>query len=161
MTQKLIEDQKKSCNLTTIDCKELTWSATSVHETNLLRLRMSQPVFSPTRYSVWDEMQDERKTSRSQEVSVNSCNKEPSSSSRTGRLGKQKKFKHVHLKKARVSMLSRLMTKRDDLLLFFIQKQHITTFKYVMKPVRSTLMMTYCVKKIKNPLLFMTRIMIR
>ena len=32
-----------------------------------------------------DEMQDERKTSRSQEISVNSFNEEPSSSDRTGR----------------------------------------------------------------------------
>ena len=33
-----------------------------------------------------DEMQDERKTSRSQEISVNSFDEEPSSSERTGRL---------------------------------------------------------------------------
>ena len=33
-----------------------------------------------------DKMQDERKTSRSQEISVNSFNEEPSSSDRTGRL---------------------------------------------------------------------------
>ena len=35
-----------------------------------------------------DEMQDERKTSRSQEINVNSFNEEPSSSDRTGRLVK-------------------------------------------------------------------------
>ena len=35
-----------------------------------------------------DEMQDERKMSRSQEIRVNSCNEEPSSSRRTGRLVK-------------------------------------------------------------------------
>ena len=33
-------------------------------------------------------------------------------------------------------MLSRLMTERGDLLLFFIQLQDKTTLKYVMKPIR-------------------------
>ena len=76
-----------------------------------------------------------------------------------GDLLKQRKFKHVHLKRARVSMLSRLMTEQGDLLL--IQLQYKTTLKYVMKPIRSTLMMQYFVKEWRNPLLFMTRIMNR
>ena len=77
-----------------------------------------------------DEMQDERKTSRSQEINVNSFNEELSSSDRTG-----------------------------DLLL--TQLQYKTTLKYVMKPIRSTLMMKNFVKEWKNPLLFMTKIMNR
>ena len=39
-----------------------------------------------------DELQDERKTSRSQEISVNSCNEELSSSDRTGRLVETKEI---------------------------------------------------------------------
>ena len=52
----------------------------------------------------------------------------------------------LYLKTRWVSMLSRLMTERGDLLLFVIQLQHKTTLKYVMKPIRSTLMMKYFVK---------------
>ena len=59
----------------------------------------------------------------------------------------------------RISMLSRLMTEQGDLLL--IQLQHKTILKYVMKAIRSTLMMKYFVKEWKNPLLFMTKIMNR
>ena len=47
-------------------------------------------------------------------------------------------------------MLSKLMTERGDLLLFVIQLQHKTTLKYVMKPIRSTLMMKYFVKKMEK-----------
>ena len=47
-------------------------------------------------------------------------------------------------------MLSRLMKERGDLLLLFIQLQHKTTLKYVMKPIRSTLMMKYFVKNGKS-----------
>ena len=42
-----------------------------------------------------------------------------------------------------------------------MQLQYKTTLKYVMKPIRSTLMMKYFVKEWRNPLLFMTRIMNR
>ena len=57
-------------------------------------------------------------------------------------------------KTAIVSMLSRLMTEQGDLLL-------IQLLKYVMKPIRSPLMMKYFVKEWRNPLLIMTRIMNR
>ena len=73
-----------------------------------------------------DEMQDERKTSRSQEISV-------------------RKFKHVHLKTARVSMLSRLMMEQGDLLK--TQLQYKTTLKYIMRPERSTLTVKHFVKE--------------
>ena len=88
---------------------------------------------------------------RSQEINVNSFNEGLSSSNRTGYL--------LYLKTARVSMLSRLMIEQGDLLM--TQLQHKTTLKYVMKPIRSTLMMKYFVQEWKNPLLFMTRIMNR
>ena len=91
-------------------------------------------------------VQDERKTSRSQEISVNSFNEEPSSSDRTGGdLLKQRKFKHVHLKTARVSMLSRLTIEQGDLLM--TQLQYKTTLKKIMRPKRSTLTMRHFVKE--------------
>ena len=73
----------------------------------------------------------------------------------------QRKFKHVHLKTARVSLLSRLMTERGDLLLRFIQLMHKTALEYVllMQAIRSMLMMKYFVIERKDPLLIMTRIM--
>ena len=104
-----------------------------------------------------DEMQDERKTSRSQEISVNSLTKNPVLQIEQVDVLKQRKIKHVHLKTARVSMLSRLMIEQGDLLL--TQLQYKTTLKYIMKPTRSTLMKKYFVKEWRNPLLFMTRIM--
>ena len=54
-------------------------------------------------------------------------------------------FKHVHLKTARVSMLSRLMIEPGDLLM--TQLQHKTTLKYIMRPERSTLTMKHYVKE--------------
>ena len=62
-----------------------------------------------------------------------------------GDLLKQKKFKHVHLKTARVSMLSRLMIEQGDLLM--TQLQYKTTLKYIMRPERSTSTMKYFVKE--------------
>ena len=85
------------------------------------------------------------KTSRSQEISVNSFNEEPSSSDRTGHLLKQRKFKHVHLMTARVSMLSRLMIEQGGLLK--TQLQYKTTLKYIMKPKHSTLTKKHFVKE--------------
>ena len=76
-----------------------------------------------------------------------------------GDLLKQRKFKHVHLKTARVSMLSRFMIEQGDLLL--TQLQYKTTLKYIMKLTRSTLMKKYFVKEWRNPLLFTTKIMNR
>ena len=75
-----------------------------------------------------------------------------------GDLLKHRLVKHVHLKTASVSMLSRLMTEQGDLLL--IQLKFKTALKYVllMKAIRSTLI-KYFGKEWKNPLLFMTRIM--
>ena len=83
----------------------------------------TQPIPNPIRDRSGrpDEMQDEKKTSRSQEISVNFLNEEASSSDRTGDLLKQRKFKHVHLKTARVSMLSRLMIEQGDLLMTQLQ----------------------------------------
>ena len=54
-----------------------------------------------------------------------------------------------------------LQTELGDLLLFFIQPQHKTTLKYIVKPTRSTLKMKNFVRERKDPLLFMTRIMNR
>ena len=62
-----------------------------------------------------------------------------------GDLLKQRKFKHVHLKIARVSMLSRLMIEQSDLLL--TKMQYKTTLKYIMRPERSTLTMKHFVKE--------------
>ena len=69
----------------------------------------------------------------------------------------------LFLKTVRVSMLSRIMTERSDLLLLLILLKHKTTLEYFlfMTAIRSTLMMKYFVKEWKNPLLFMTRIMDR
>ena len=92
-----------------------------------------------------DEMQDERKTSRSQEISVNPFNEELSSSDRKGDLLKQRKFNYVHLKTARVSMLSRLMIEQGGLLL--TQLQYKTTLKKIMRPKSSTLIMKDFVKE--------------
>ena len=89
-------------------------------------------------------VQDERKTSRSQEISVNLLTKNPVLQIEQGDLLKQRKFKHVHLKTARVSMLSRLMIEQGDLIK--IQLQYKTTLKYIMKPKRSTLTMRHFVK---------------
>ena len=61
-------------------------------------------------------MQDERKTSRSQEINVNFLTKNPVLQIEQGDLLKQRKIKHVHLRTARVSMLSRLMIGQGDLL---------------------------------------------
>ena len=64
-------------------------------------------------------VQDERKTSRSQEISVNSFNEKPSSSDRTGRLVKTEEIQarsSEDMKTLIVSMLSRLMIEQDDLL---------------------------------------------
>ena len=62
-----------------------------------------------------------------------------------GDLLKQRKFKHVHLKTARVSMLCRLMIEHGDL--FKTQLQYKTTLKYIMKPKRATLTMKHFVKE--------------
>ena len=69
-----------------------------------------------------------------------------------------RKSKHVHLKTAEVSMLSRLTTERGDLLLLFIRLKHRTALEYVllMKAKRSTLEMKYFVRERKDPLLIMT-----
>ena len=65
-----------------------------------------------------------------------------------GDLLKQRKFKHVHLKTARVSMLSRLMIEQDDVLK--TQLQYKPTLKYIMKPKRSTLTMRHFVKELRQ-----------
>ena len=54
-----------------------------------------------------------------------------------GDLSKQSKFKHVHLKTLRVSMLSRLEIEQGNLVK--IQLQYKTTLKIIMRPKRSTL----------------------
>ena len=65
--------------------------------------------------------------------------------SERGDLLKQRKFKHVHLKTARVSMLSRLMMEQGDLLK--TQLQYKTILKKFMRPERSTLTMRHFVKE--------------
>ena len=54
VTEKLIEDQKGISIVTTIDYKELTWSATSLLCDKAFEIQMPKPVSSPTRYSVWE-----------------------------------------------------------------------------------------------------------
>ena len=88
-----------------------------------------------------DNMKDGRNTSRSQEIHVNSVNEELSSSGRTGRLVE------TEVNQTRSSEDS--MIEQGDLLL--IQLQYKTTFKYVMKLTRSTLMKKYFVKEWRNP----------
>ena len=84
-----------------------------------------------------------------QEINVNSLlTKNSVLQIEQGDLLKRRKFKYVHLKTARVSMLSRLMTEQGDLLLR--QLQYKTTLKYIMKPTRSTLMMKYFVKEMEK-----------
>ena len=95
-----------------------------------------------------DDMQDERKTSRSQDINVNSFNEELSSSDRTGRPVETEEFKHVHLKIARVSMLTRFMIEQGDLLL--TQLQYKTIFMHTMKPTRSTPTMRQFVKELRK-----------
>ena len=107
-----------------------------------------------------DDMQDERKTSGSQEINVNSFNEELSSSDRTGRPVE------TEVNQTRSSEDSKSLN---------VEQTHDRTGRpvtdtasvqddsqvYIMKPKRSTLMMKYFVKEWKNPLLFMTRIMNR
>ena len=57
-------------------------------------------------------------------------------------------FKHVHLKTARVSMLSRLMIDQGNLVK--TQLQYKTTLKYIMRPERSTLTMRQFVKELRQ-----------
>ena len=64
-----------------------------------------------------DNMKDGRNTSRSQEINVFLLTKNSVLQIEQGDLLKQRKIKHVHLKTARVSMLSRLMIEQGDLLL--------------------------------------------
>ena len=90
------------------------------------------------------DMKDRRNTSRSQEKNVNSFNEELSSSDGTGRL--ERKLKHVHLKKARVSMLSRLMIEQGDLLV--TQLQYKTILKFFLRFERSTLTMKHFLKEL-------------
>ena len=57
-------------------------------------------------------------------------------------------FKHVHLKTARVSMLSRLMIDQGNLVK--TQLQYKTTLKYIMRPKRSTSTMRQFVKELRQ-----------
>ena len=75
-------------------------------------------------------VQDERKTSCSQEIIV----KNPVLHIEQGDLSKQRQFKHVHLKTARVSMLSRLMIEQGDLLL--TQHKELGSSDRTGKPVK-------------------------
>ena len=97
-------------------------------------VQSTQPLLNPIRdrSGRFDDMQDERKTTRSQEINVHSLTEELSFSDCWNR-----KFNHVHLKTGRVSMLSRLMTEQGDQLLR--QVQYKTILKYVLKWTRSTL----------------------
>ena len=105
----------------------------------------NQPTLNPIRDGSGrpDDMQDGRNTSRSLEINVNSFAKNSVLQTERSDL--------LFLKTVRVSMLSRLMTERCDLLLLFIQLKHKTALEYVllMKAIRSTLMMKYFVKEWK------------
>ena len=87
-----------------------------------------------------DNMKDGRNTSRSQEINVNSFNEELSSSDRTRPLFE------TEVNQTRSFEDSKSLS---DLLL--TQLQYQTTLKYVMKPIRSTLMMKYFVEEWRNP----------
>ena len=91
-----------------------------------------------------DNMQDGRNTSHSQEINVNSFTEGTQFFRPNG-------TSQLFLKTVRVSMLSRLMTERSDLLLLLIQLKHKTTLEYFlfMTAIRSTLMMKYFVKEWK------------
>ena len=89
-----------------------------------------------------DDMQDGRNTSRPQEINVNSFNEGLSSSDKTGRpvVSEDKMSLNVEQTHDRMGRL----------LLFFIQLQHKTTLKYLMKSILSTLMMKYFVKRMEK-----------
>ena len=80
------------------------------------------------------------------------------SSDRTVRLVEMEEFQ---TRSVRVSMLSRLMKERGDLLLLSIRLKRKTGFEYVLlkKTICSTLTMKYFAKEWKNSLLVMTRVM--
>ena len=81
---------------------------------NRIRERSGRP-------DITHDVQDKRKTSRSQEIDVNSFCEKPSFSAVTrpipGKAVHEKSVsKHVHLKTERISMLNRYMKERGDLL---------------------------------------------
>ena len=88
-------------------------------------------------------VQDERKTSRSQEISVNSFNEELGSSDRSGQLGITQDVINVQ-----ASMLSRLMIDQGNLVK--TQLQYKTTLKHIMRPKRSTLTIRQFVKELRQ-----------
>ena len=127
---------------------EVARQAKFFQPTQLIPNPISDRSFRPDITHVVISVQDERKTSRSQEISVNSCNEEPSSSDRTGRLVKTEEIQACSSETARVSLLSRLMTEQGDLLK--TQMQHKPTLKYIMKPKRSTLTIRHFVKELRQ-----------
>ena len=78
----------------------------------------NQPTLNPIRERSGrlDSMQDGRKTSRSQEIDVNSFCEEPSSSERTERLVETNVNPTRSSEDRKISMLNRHVTERDDLL---------------------------------------------
>ena len=110
----------------------------------------TQPIPNPIRDRSLrlDEMQDERKTSRSQEISVNSFNEELSSSYRTGRHVETEEIQARSSEESRVSMLSILMIEQGDLLP--TQLQYKTTLKVYHEAESSTLVMKHFVKELRQ-----------
>ena len=116
-------------------------------------------------------VQDERKTSRSQEIDVNSFCEQPSSSERTERLltgpipGKPVHETSViqtrSSEEKRISMLNSHMSEQGDLLsrMTWLSCQIVLKHVLLMKAKRSTLEMKHFVRERKDPLLIMTWVM--
>ena len=118
----------------------------------------NQPISNPSRERtvrpvVKDDtrtVRDGRKTSRSQEIDVNSFHEEHVSSERTGHpLLKRVESKHVHLKTKRIPTSKRYMKERGDSLLKQRQKmcQIVVKHVLVMKAKHSTLEIKHFVKE--------------
>ena len=121
---------------------------------NPIRERTGRPVITHDVISV----KDERNTSRSQEIDVNSFHEEPSSSERRGDplredpLMSRVQSKHVHLKTERIPTLKRHMRERGDSLVEQTQEMCQIVLKHVlfMKAKRSTLEMKHFVRERKR-----------
>ena len=79
-------------------------------------------------------VQDERKTSPSQEISVNSFNKEPSSSDRTGRLVETEETEALSSEDSKGLNVEQTHVVQGDLVK--TQLQYKTTLKCIMRPKR-------------------------
>ena len=95
-------------------------------------------------------VQDERKTSRSQEISVNSFNEELCSSDRSGQPGITQDVISVQACSSEDSKSLNVEQTHDRSNLVKTQLQYKTTLKYIMRPKRSTLTMRQFVKELRQ-----------